>query len=94
MWWVRFKAYAKVSGFDKALKTTIEPDMPASQADEESLDKTNTEDKKKLKAVKRNNETMSNLTLAFTNNTLLNKIMNSQTAECPEGLAHLVVKEL
>ena len=37
MWWVRFKAYAKISGFDKSLRPRIEPDMTESQEAAETL---------------------------------------------------------
>ena len=66
--------------------------MPESQESEEALDETNTDDKKKLKAVKRNNSAMANLTLAFSTNELINKIISAQNEECPEGLACIVVK--
>lgn len=78
MQWVQFKTYEKASGFDKELKPTIEDNMPASQAE---ADKMNESNKKKLKTVKRNDEVIANLTLAFTANDILNKIMNGQTAE-------------
>ena len=68
--------------------------MLASQEEAENVDETNAKDKKKLKAVKRNDEAMASLTLAFTTNDLLNKIISAQTADWPEGLASLVVKEL
>jgi hypothetical protein len=35
MWWIRFKAYAKVQKFSQALATTQEADVPVSQ--EESV---------------------------------------------------------
>ena len=80
MWWVRFKAHVKMSGLDKWLKPTIESETPASQEEAENLDETNATDKNKLKAVKRNDEAIANLTLAFTTNDLLNKTMSTQEA--------------
>lgn len=94
MWWVRFKAYAKVSGFEKALNIIAEPDLSTSQVDAEVLVGTNVETKTRLVAVKRNDTIMENLTLVFATNELLNAILSIQTAELPEGLACLVIKDL
>ena len=64
-WWMMFKAHSKVSGFDNVLKPTIEPDVQESQEAADALDKTNADDKNKLKSVKRNGNAMDDLTLAF-----------------------------
>ena len=37
MWWVRFKVYAKVSGFKKVLNIVVELDLLVSQAEVEAL---------------------------------------------------------
>jgi len=93
-WWIRFRAYAKVAKFTKALGTEPEPDLPASQAEAEALTGSSEETKKKLAAVDRNDDAMANLTLAFTTDELISMILASQTAEWPEGLACNVIKEL
>ena len=76
MWQARFKACAKVSGFEKALNIIGEPDLSTSQVDSEILVGTNVETKRKLAAVKRNDTVMANLTLVFATNELLNAILS------------------
>ena len=93
-WWIRFRAYAKVAKFTKALGTTPEPDLPTSQAEADALTGNSTETKNKLAAVDRNDDAMANLTLAFTTNEMISMILTAQTAEWPEGLACNVVAEM
>jgi len=93
-WWIRFRAYAKVAGFIKALETTPENDLPGNQIEADALTGNDDDTKKKLAAVKRNDAAMANLTLAFTSDELIALILTSQTSDWPEGLASEVVKEL
>jgi len=93
-WWIRFRAYAKISGFTKAIETDPEPDLPGSQREVDALSGNGDETKKKRAAADRNDTAMASLTLAFTTDDLINIIMQSQTADWPDGLASNVVKLL
>lgn len=93
-WWIRFKAYAKVAGFSAAISTDPEVDLPANQAEVNSLTGSDEDTKRKLAAVSRNDTAMANLTLAFTSDELLRMILSAQTSEWPDGRACDVIKDL
>jgi hypothetical protein len=92
IWWIRFKAYARVMQFSEAIETGGEADLPISDA--ASIDMKTEEGKRQAKAKKRNNVAIANFTMAFTTESSIQLLFKSQTAEWPGGLAHLVVKEL
>ena len=62
-WWMRFRAYTKISGFTKAIGTSPETDMQNDQNEVDGLAGTSTSDKKKIAAVRRNDDAMAIITL-------------------------------
>jgi len=93
-WWIRFRAYAKIAGFIKAIGNTPEPDLPTNQEEVDLLVGNDNATKVKLAAIHRNDMAIASLTLAFTSDELINMIMLSQNDDWPEGLASKVVKQL
>jgi hypothetical protein len=61
MWWIRFKAYAKVMGFHQALNVDPEPALPVTQKDAEQLDPKEARNKNAIDAMNRNDKALSNL---------------------------------
>ena len=92
VWWMRFQAYASVYGFDVAIKTKKEADLPGKE--DEVLDETTAEGKKKMMAKKRNKIAFANLTMAFTNASTMNKVHTAKTDDWPGGLACEVIRQL
>ena len=92
LWKTKFIAYAGVYGFQSALKDGGETEMPATDAT--ALDLTTETGKSADKAKKRNALAMANLTTAMKTNEAMSVVYESYTAEWPQGLAHLVMKEL
>ena len=80
-WQIRFRAYAKIAGFSKAIRSNPETDMPGSQSNADGLAGVTAAEKKKLAAVSRNNAAMASLTLSFTTDELISKIINAQSSE-------------
>jgi hypothetical protein len=74
--------------FAQAIQGTAEADLPATKATDVSSD-----NQKRL-ARQRNLMAVSCLTIAFSDNTLLNIVEQSETADWPSGLAHIVIDEL
>ena len=93
-WWIRFKAYAKLAGFSKALVDTPEADLPGDNMEAEALTGSDDATVKKRSAVLRNDKAISSFTLAFETNELLDMVIESQSTEWPEGQAWTVVKKL
>jgi hypothetical protein len=92
VWWTRFLAYGSVYKFAAALREKDETDLPGS--DDEVLDLTKDNDKRKDAARKRNNIAMANFTMAFTSEALMGLVYKAQTTEWPGGKASRVVKAL
>jgi hypothetical protein len=92
VWWMRFKAYATVYKFSAALKEGGEADLPKTEDD--VLDETKSDEKRKADARKRNGVAMANFAMAFTTESLMGMIYKAVTTEYPGGLAHLVVQAL
>lgn len=92
VWWTRFKAYATVYKFSAALKIGGEADLP--QKEDDVLDETKSDEKRKADARKRNGVAMANLAMSFTTESLMGMIYKAVTTEYPGGLAHLVVQAL
>ena len=88
MWWMRFTVHAMLQKFAAALKETAETHLPRLETEGPN----ETEDNKKAR--KRNTAALYNLTLAFTTESLMSLLFKAQTTAWPNGLAHLVVKEL
>ena len=91
---MRFKAYAKLSGFSQALIDTRETDLPNNNEEAGALTGTDEDTLKKKKAILRNDKAIASFTLAFTTNELLDMIMKSQTDEWPDGQVWTVMKKL
>jgi hypothetical protein len=89
IFWMRFKAYAKVYKFAQALKIGGETDLPAS--DGTTIDQTTEPGKKQAAAKKRNEIALANFTMAFTSEGTISLVYKASTADWPDGLAHLVV---
>jgi hypothetical protein len=87
-WWMRFKAYATIKNFSQAIQRTAETDLPATE------DMDVSQDKPKKAARDRNLMAISCLTMSFQDDTLMNIIEQSETADWPSGLAHCVIDEL
>ena len=92
MWWIRFQAYAYVKGFKAAFKKGSEKDLPASE--DESLDLSKDEDKKKQAAKDRNALAVSCFTLAFTTTGLMAIVTGSCDKDWPNGRAWEIVRVL
>ena len=81
MWWVRFKAFAVMKNFSRAL--TEDAALPAEESTVPADDD--------AKLAKKANETaMASLTMAFKTDAMLNIILRSMTTKWPGGLAHKV----
>ena len=90
LWWVRFKAYARVYKFVQALDNKPEPNLPVRQ--DAVLDET--EDKAAIAARNRNDIAVANFTLAFTTSDLVNLVTSAVTTEYPGGLSWKIVAAL
>ena len=88
LFWTKFKAFAGMKGFQKALKESAEADLPTSE--EAEVEEGSNADK----ARNRNLNVMTYLTMAFTTESNMTMIMRAQTDNWPSGLAWKVVKEL
>ena len=93
-WWVRFRAYAKLSRFLKAIGENPEPDLPNNQNEADNLTGNNNETKKKKAAVDCNNLAIASLTLAFETEDMIAIILSFQSVDQPEELASDVIKKL
>ncbi len=89
IFWMRFKAYAKVYKFASALKIGGEADMPASDA--EVIDLTDVQGLRQEAAKKRNEIAIANFTMAITSEGTISLVYKAATADWPDGLAHLIV---
>ena len=88
LFWTKFKAFAGMKGFQKALKESAKADLPTSE--EVEVEKGSNADK----ACNHNLDAMTYLTMAFTTKSKMTMIMRAQTDDWPSGLAWKVVKEL
>jgi hypothetical protein len=84
--WVRYRAYAEVHDFARALVT--DHDMPSSNV--VLIDETTPTEKLQKAAVKRNTIAMANFTMAFTTEGTISLIYKAETSAWPNGLASLV----
>jgi hypothetical protein len=87
-WWMKFKSFATIKNFAQVIQRTAEADLPATEATDVSSD-----NQKRL-ARQRNLMAVSCLTMAFSDDALLNIVEQSETADWPSGLAHIVIDEL
>jgi hypothetical protein len=85
---MKFKSFATIKNFAQAIQRTAEADLPATEATDVSSD-----NQKRL-ARQRNLMAISCLTMAFSDDALLNIVEQSETADWPSGLAHIVIDEL
>ena len=92
IWWSRFSAVAKLKGFHKALLDGGDPDLP--DYEDEAIDVSTAEGKRKQAAVRRNDVAISCFTMAFTTEALIGLIYKAQEDIWPNGLAYKVVEEL
>jgi hypothetical protein len=90
IFWVRYRAYAEVHDFARAL--VLDPDMPSSNA--VLIDEATTEGKLQKAAVKRNKTAMANFTMAFTIEGTMSLIYKAERRDWPNGLASLVTDAL
>ena len=88
LFWTKFKAFAGMKGFQKALKESAEVNLPTSK--ESEVEEGSNADK----ACNRNLDAMTYLMMAFTTESNMTMIMRAQTDDWPSGLAWKVVKEL
>jgi hypothetical protein len=89
IFWMRFKAYAKVYKFAQTLKIGGESDLPSTDA--AAIDQTSDAGKKQAAAKKRNEIALANFTMAFTSEGTISLVYKTSTADWPDGLAHLVM---
>jgi hypothetical protein len=93
LWWVRFMVFAMVQKFSKALGTTIESGMPASE--EAGIAEDTDPGKIQLKAKNRNANAVAQFTMAFVTETAMPFIYEGMVNnDWPGGLAYLVVKAI
>ena len=90
IFWVRYRAYAEVHDFARALVT--DPDMPADNT--VLIDPATDEGKLAKAAVKRNKIAMANFTMAFASEGTMSLIYKAETSAWPNGLASLVTDAL
>ena len=90
-WLIRVLAFARVKNFAEALYGR-EDALPSSK--DEVLSGSAEDIKKAKEAIRRNAITMSYLTIAFSTNTLLNKITNAGSVNWPGGLAYELMESL
>jgi hypothetical protein len=93
VWWTRFKAFAVVHKFEKAIRVNgPDSDLPAS--DSEAIDESTDDGKKKSATKKRNAIAMAHLSMAFTKEATMRLIYKAKSQAWPGGLVHEVVKGL
>ena len=90
IFWVRYRAYAEVHDFARAL--SIDPDMPSSNL--VLVDETTAIGKLQKAAIKRNKIAMANFTMAFTSEGTMSLIYQAETRAWPNGLVSLVTDAL
>ena len=88
LFWTKFKVFAGMKGFQKALKESAEAYLPTSE--EVEVEEGSNADK----AHNRNLDAMAHLMMALTNKSNMTMIMRAQTNDWPSRLAWKVVKEL
>ena len=91
-WWTKFKAYAGVYGFAKAIKTEPEANLP--EVEDDDLDPKDENNKPAIMAMKWNALAMASLTMAFKSNGLMSMVYKSQTNDWPSGQAYVVIRWL
>jgi hypothetical protein len=90
IFWMRFKAYAKVYKFASALKIGGETYMP--RRDATTVDITTDVGKLQAAAKKRNEIAVANSMMAFTSESTISFLVyKASTVDWPDGLAHLIV---
>jgi hypothetical protein len=92
VWWVRFRAFATVHRFVLALSDKDKADLP--DKEEEVLDESDVEGKKKIAARKRNAVAMANYSMAFSCESNLGMIFKSITPNWPTGSKASIVMTL
>eukprot|EP00957_Ditylum_brightwellii_P166325 12662058-Ditylum_brightwellii.AAC.1 len=70
MWWLRFLAYASVYGFSQSIQHAVDPDLPATEAEEINESDRGVAAAAK-KAKKANAIAMASFTMAFTSESLV-----------------------
>ena len=88
LFWTKFKVFAGMKGFQKALEESAEVDLPTSE--ESEVEEGSNADK----ARNHNLDAMTYLTMAFTTESNMTMSMRAQTDDWPSGLAWKVVKEV
>ena len=92
VWVIRFHAYARVFGFDAALKANGEAELPATEST--TVSPTGVTDAPKRAAIKRNSIAIANLTMAFSTNEAMTMIYDAGTPEWPSGLAWKIMESM
>ena len=92
LFWMRFKAFAQVTGFIDAIGHEPDPNLPDSET--VAVDASTIDGKKAAKAKRSNGIAMAHLTIAFTSDLLVGIINNSCDRNWPGGLAYKVVELL
>jgi hypothetical protein len=87
-WWMKIKSYATITNFAQAIQRTAKADLPPTEDADVSSD-----NKKRL-ARQRNLMAISCLTMAFSDDALLNMVEQSETSDWPSGLAYTIFDEL
>ena len=91
---IKWQAFAQISGFSEALVASYNDVLPGTQ--HEVLDATNSDEKKKMDALKVNAKGMYYLTLSLKSATVQNMVMQEMRCdtEWPVGLAYNVMAAL
>jgi hypothetical protein len=89
IFWMRFKAYAKLYKFLQALTIGGETHLPATDAT--TIDLTTDAVMLQAAAKKRNEIAIANFTMAFTSEGTISLVYKAANADWPDGLAHLIV---
>jgi hypothetical protein len=84
---MKFKSCADIKNFAQAIQRTAEADLPPTEDTDVSSD-----NKKRL-ARQRNLMAISCITIASSDDALLNMVEQSETSDWPSGLAYTIVDE-
>eukprot|EP00957_Ditylum_brightwellii_P161895 12325721-Ditylum_brightwellii.AAC.1 len=93
MWWPRFLAYASVYGFSQSVQHTVDPDLPATEAEEINESDHGVAAAAK-KAKKANTIVMASFTMAFTSKSLIGMVYAAMTTDWPSRLVQKIVVAL
>jgi hypothetical protein len=85
LWWTRFKAYAAVKKFAKAIQRTAETSLPTVEATSTSTTAA------QLAALERNRLAVATLTMAFQTGSLMSLMYKAESSSWPSGRAYMVI---